>query len=333
MVETKNLTIMFTDIKGFTKETSVKKREDIEIFLDLHEKLVSPIFKEFKGRIVKTIGDAFMVVFHSPTNAVLCGMKIQDELKKYNKDPKNEEKFEIRIAINSGEVHLRGNDVFGEAVNIASRIEGIAETNEIYFTESVYLAMNKNEIPSAEIGHRKLKGIAEEIKVYKVLKEPKDLEKSHLKRERLLEKSGLGFWSRIKNFWHRRKRWIIAFIILILLIGIITDPKNIIKKEANIDKFIANAENAINSGNYEEAKKLVAKLEKLPPEDIPPKLALEGAKLYVFLRKPDEAMKMIKLARTNSPTKEELQQINQYVSSVTERLTLEQKEKLMVITK
>ena len=98
MPETKNLTVMFTDIKGFTKKTSLKEREDIEKFLDLHEKLITPIFKEYKGRVVKTIGDAFMVVFESPTNAVLCGMKIQDMLKNYNSDPKNEERVEIRVA-------------------------------------------------------------------------------------------------------------------------------------------------------------------------------------------------------------------------------------------
>src|SRR3989344_3430950 len=171
MVETKNLTVMFTDIKGFTDKTSTKKREDIEKFLDLHEKLIAPIFKEFNGKVVKTIGDAFMVIFHSPTNAVLCGIRIQEVLKKYNEDPKNEEKLEVRVAINSGEVNIRGNDIFGEAVNIASRIEGIAEANDIYFTESVYLSMNKNEIPTAEIGYRRLRGIPNEIKVYKVLKE------------------------------------------------------------------------------------------------------------------------------------------------------------------
>ena len=81
MVETKHLTVMFTDIKGFTETTSMKNREEIEDFLDLHEKLITPIFQKYKGRVVKTIGDAFMVVFHSPTNAVLCGMEIQKKLK------------------------------------------------------------------------------------------------------------------------------------------------------------------------------------------------------------------------------------------------------------
>ncbi|MBI4712674.1 MAG: hypothetical protein HY762_05170 [Planctomycetes bacterium] len=59
-------------------------------------------------------------------------------------------------------------DLFGEAVNIAARIEGITEATEIYFTEAVYLAMNKSEVPSSEIGWRKLKGIPEAIKVYKL---------------------------------------------------------------------------------------------------------------------------------------------------------------------
>src|SRR3989344_7441115 len=110
MVETKHLTIMFTDIKGFTETTSMKKRGEIENFLDLHESLIVPVFKKYNGRIVKTIGDAFMVAFHSPTNAVLCGMEIQKKLKDYD-DANPEEKVEVRIAINSGEVHIRGDDI------------------------------------------------------------------------------------------------------------------------------------------------------------------------------------------------------------------------------
>lgn len=328
MVETKHLTVMFTDIKGFTKKTSVKKREDIEKFLDLHEELVMPIFKKHKGRVVKNIGDAFMVVFHSPTNAVLCGIEIQERLKKYNNDPKSDENVEVRIAVNSGEVHVRGDDVFGEAVNIAARIEGLAEANEIWFTDSVYLSMNKSEIPSAEIGHRKLKGIAEEIKVYKVLREGKHAKKAHDKRARLIEKSGLGFFSRLKNFWIRRKRWIIAGLIILLIIGIATDPKNIVKKESNIDKFVSNAENAIKNGNYEEAKKLTNRLDQIPRDDVPPRLALEGAKLYAFLRNPEKAFEYVQLAKENNPTKEEMADINHFIDNVLKKATPEQRERL-----
>ncbi len=171
MVENEQLTIMFTDISGFTNKTSRKSRAELHQFLEIHEGLIVPIFEEFGGRIIKTIGDAFLAVFKSPTNAVLCGMEIQRALLIHNENSREEDKLEVRVAINSGEVSVRDNDVFGEPVNIAARVEGIAGPNEIYFTEAVYLAMNKNEIPTAEVGHRRLKGISQEIKVYKVLSE------------------------------------------------------------------------------------------------------------------------------------------------------------------
>lgn len=170
-VKTKNLTIMLTDIKGFTPKTSKSSRAQLHKILNLHDELICPFFNEFGGKIVKTIGDSFLTTFHSPTDAVLCGIKIQKEIAKYNEKVDDKDKFEIRIAINSGEVALRKKDVFGEPVNIAARLEGIAEAGDIYFTEAVYLAMNKAEIPTAEVGYRHFKGIPEEIKVYKVLGE------------------------------------------------------------------------------------------------------------------------------------------------------------------
>jgi|GEM_PF-4580119 len=170
-MHTRHLTVMFTDIKGFTDKSSGKTRAELVSLLDEHDQLVRPIFGTFGGNIIKTVGDAFLVVFESPTDAVLCGMKIQKTLREHNSTVRADERLEVRVAINSGEVTVKNGDVFGEAVNITARIEEIAEENEIYFTEAVYLAMNKNEVPSAEIGHRYLKGIPNEIKIYKVIQE------------------------------------------------------------------------------------------------------------------------------------------------------------------
>ena len=170
--QSKNLAIMFTDLKGFTERTSRISRTMMRTLLRVHEELVLPIIERFGGYLVKNIGDAFLVTFESPTNAVLCGLVIQDTFKDYNRHISNaDDSLEIRIAINSGEVEIKDGDVYGEAVNIAARIESITEVNEVYFTESVYLAMNKHEVPSSEVGLRRLKGIPEEIKVYKVLQD------------------------------------------------------------------------------------------------------------------------------------------------------------------
>ena len=166
------LTVMFTDIKGFTDRTSKTSREQLLSLLDAHEQLLLPIAHKFNGHLVKTIGDSLLLTFESPTNAVLCAMLMQEKLRDYNNQQNEDEIINVRIAINSGEVEERKGDIFGEAVNIAARIEGITEVDEIYFTESVYLAMNKAEVPSSEVGKRLLKGIPEVIKVYRVIQDP-----------------------------------------------------------------------------------------------------------------------------------------------------------------
>jgi class 3 adenylate cyclase len=171
-MQAKNLAVMLTDIKGFTDKTSRRSRDQIKQLLAKHNELVLPVIKEYHGKIVKTIGDAFLVTFESSTDAVLCGTSIQDALLTFNKDRKEDDRIDIRIAINAGEVSIaEDGDIFGDAVNITSRIEGIAEAGEVFFTESVYLSMNKNEVPSSEIGYRQFKGISDKIKVYKVLRE------------------------------------------------------------------------------------------------------------------------------------------------------------------
>ena len=168
---TANATVMFTDIRGFTARTSREPREGLEELLQTHEALLLPVIKHYDGRVVKTIGDAFLVVFESPTNAVLCGVVIQRRLLEFNRTAPEAKRIEVRVAINSGEVTLRGDDVFGEPVNICARIEGITEPNEIYFTEATYLTMQKAEVPSSVVGSRRLKGIPEEIKLYRVIQD------------------------------------------------------------------------------------------------------------------------------------------------------------------
>ncbi len=164
----KNLAIVFTDIVGFTERTSHQSRAENQAMLDEFERTVRPLIRHFSGRLLKMIGDACLATFHSPTDAVRCGMAMQDALAARNQDKPAEQQIHIRVAINAGEVRLSGKDVFGEAVNVASRVEGIAPAGEIYLTEAVYLAMNKAEVASESVGTHTLKGIPEPVKVYRV---------------------------------------------------------------------------------------------------------------------------------------------------------------------
>ena len=168
---TDNLAILLTDIEDFTPKTSRKTRADIIRMIEEHKSLVLPVLEGKGGQLIKTIGDAFLVVFQSPTDAVLAGVEVQRLLREFNAGKTGDDRLDVRIAINSGEVTLADNDVFGEPVNITARINGIAEAGEVFFTEAVYLAMNKMEVPSSEVGLLQLKGIAEKIRVYKVVRE------------------------------------------------------------------------------------------------------------------------------------------------------------------
>jgi class 3 adenylate cyclase len=170
-MKNRSLTIMFTDMQGFTPRTSSQSRAETMDLIHRHKDLLVPVVEQFGGHLVKAIGDSFLVVFESPTDGVLAGVALQDRLREYNDESPEEDRIVVRLAINTGEVTVDGDDVYGETVNIASRIEGIAEPGDVYFTEATYLSMNKKEVPSAEIGYRMLKGIPEKIKVYKVLRE------------------------------------------------------------------------------------------------------------------------------------------------------------------
>ncbi len=151
-VKTANLAIVFTDIENFTLHTSKQTLEQNKKLLEAHTNLLPPILKAFGGKIIKSIGDAFLVTFESPTQAVLSGIAIQDKIWTHNQSAPESQKFNVRVAVNVGEVRLDANDVFGEPVNIASRVQGITESGSIFFTESVYLSMDKVEVPSLEEG-------------------------------------------------------------------------------------------------------------------------------------------------------------------------------------
>ncbi len=165
----KNLTVMFTDISGFTRHTETITRDELMSRLDTHNQLLMPIIAHFEGKIVKTIGDAFLITFESPTNAVQCGLFMQHTLRQHNQGKPEPQQIHIKISINSGEVTVTENDVFGDPVNVSAKIEKATNPDEIYFTESVFLAMNKAEVPTSFVKTFRPKGAdSQEIKLYKV---------------------------------------------------------------------------------------------------------------------------------------------------------------------
>jgi hypothetical protein len=130
--------------------------------------IVRPIVRAYEGRVVKTIGDAFLLTFRSPTNALLCSMAVHDRIAETDREIAPVDRFTVRAAVNAGDVRIEGGDVFGEAVNIAARIEGKAAVGEIWFSEAVYLSMTRSEVPSEEVGLVELKGISSKVRLYRI---------------------------------------------------------------------------------------------------------------------------------------------------------------------
>src|SRR5437588_11521529 len=117
--------IMFTDMVGYSALAQRNEALALQL-LEEHRSLLRALFPRFNGREVKTIGDAFLVEFHSALEAAQCAIEIQRTLAKRNHDVAADRRIEVRIGIHIGDVVHRGGDVYGDGVNIASRIQAVA---------------------------------------------------------------------------------------------------------------------------------------------------------------------------------------------------------------
>ncbi len=171
-MESRLLTIVFIDMQGYTRRSAGQTIEEMKLFHDQMHAFVSEIMQKWNGIMVKSLGDGFMVRFDSPTSAVQAGIEIQRRLEARNAQMLNPESIvRFRIGINTGEVGIdESGDLFGDPVNIASRIQTFADPNDVFISESTYLAMNRNEFGAVDLGAQELKNATREIKIYKILK-------------------------------------------------------------------------------------------------------------------------------------------------------------------
>ena len=169
-VETRKLTaIMFTDIKGFSKKMAKNETVAFEL-LKTHDALLRVLAAKFDGRVIKSIGDSFMIDFASAVNAVRCAIEAQKRFSHFNKDKSELDKIEIRVGIHLGDVIIRDEDIIGDGVNIASRIEAMAGPNRIWISQDVYQQIrNKIELRVFPLGPQQLKNIPEHVEVFEIL--------------------------------------------------------------------------------------------------------------------------------------------------------------------
>ena len=161
--------VMFTDIVGYSSLTQKNERLALEL-LEEHRMIIRPIVARYNGREIKTMGDAFLIEFGSALEATQCAIDIQRRLGGYNEQSIPERRVHLRIGIHLGDVIQRQSDVLGDAVNIASRIEPLAEADGICISEQVFdQVRNKLDCPIEKLGTHQLKNLDYPIDVYRIL--------------------------------------------------------------------------------------------------------------------------------------------------------------------
>lgn len=161
--------IMFTDMVGYTALSEQNEAHALQLLED-HRGVIRPFFSKHNGQEIKTIGDGFLVEFASALEAVRCAFNIQETIHELNLARSAEKRFSLRIGVHLGDVIHSKNDVYGDAVNIASRIEALADAGGICITAQVHdHVKNKFEVPLESLGIRSLKNVSEPVEVYKMV--------------------------------------------------------------------------------------------------------------------------------------------------------------------
>ena len=153
--------IMFTDIVGYTALMGRDEEKAFEL-LNKNRQIQKPIIEQFNGRWIKELGDGVLAQFNSAYDAVRCAVEIQ-------KIARQELESHLRIGIHLGDVTNEDNDVFGDGVNVASRIQGIADPGGIYISESIEKAIrNRADIGTKYLGEAELKNVDYPVKVFAI---------------------------------------------------------------------------------------------------------------------------------------------------------------------
>src|SRR5262245_719295 len=122
--------IMFTDIVGFSRQMGCNETHTLRL-LAVHNQVIQQAVTAHKGTVIKTVGDAFLANFPSVVHAVQCAQAIQAQFQTYNAEHESREQIHVRIGIHLGDVVQQDGDVFGDGVNIAKRLQELAEPDTV----------------------------------------------------------------------------------------------------------------------------------------------------------------------------------------------------------
>ena len=161
--------ILVADVVGYSRLMEADEAGTLARLKALREELIEPKLAAHRGRIVKLMGDGLLVEFASVVDAVLCAAEIQSAIATANAEVPEDRRLTLRIGINLGDVMVEGDDIYGDGVNVAARLEGLAEPGRVYISGDAYRQVrNKLDLGFEDLGERRVKNITEPVHVYAV---------------------------------------------------------------------------------------------------------------------------------------------------------------------
>ncbi len=172
-VERRLAAIVATDVVGYSRLIEADEQGTLARLGDLRRSVIDPAIARHHGRIVKTMGDGLLIEFASVVEAVRCAIEIQDDAARFDSQAAPDSKIRFRIGVNVGDVVVEGNDIFGDGVNIAARLEAMAEPDSIYLSQAARDQLEgKLALTLEDIGDQQLKNIARPVRVFRLLARP-----------------------------------------------------------------------------------------------------------------------------------------------------------------
>jgi class 3 adenylate cyclase len=168
-VERKLAAILAADVAGYSRLTGADEEGTLARLKAHRRELIDPKIAEHRGRIVKTTGDGLLVEFASPVEAVRCAGEIQKAMREREGSLPDDQRIEIRIGINLGDVIIDEDDVYGDGVNIAARLEALADPGGVVVSSAVFEQV-RDRVPDSfeDLGDQQVKNIARPVRVYRM---------------------------------------------------------------------------------------------------------------------------------------------------------------------
>ena len=160
---------MAADVVGYSRLIEAEEELTRARLRALHFELIEPVIAGNGGRIVKTMGDGYLVEFASVVDAVRSALSLQGAMQLRYEHLSERDRIKLRVGVNLGDVIIEGNDIHGDGVNVAARLEGICVPGEVYVSAAVYeQAGGKLEVSFEDLGEKEVKNIARPIRIYRV---------------------------------------------------------------------------------------------------------------------------------------------------------------------